>query len=366
LLICAGAGTAAQTIETQTVTVEIRPSLPGVPVTGATISLPSNEGPYHDVQVAMGYVWATTTGKKTFRIDPESFQVDELPRPRALRGLKRSLIAEHSMWYSNGIPEFGPASGRLDLYRVDPDTNEVTATITGAGAPFATGDGVVWAYNSRTGVVSEIDAQDDQLRTQIHTRASRARDQTHFAFGAGSIWQFAYERDVSVLNLVWRHQYGGEFPVGVLRRIDPGSKDLIAQVVIGPYSPTAQIRFVAESIWVLGRQDSRGPALATRIDATTNQISAVIALAENPRCYSPVVARSLVAWDDAIWVSTGCVMGIGLSIGTTLQRIDPITNSISDEILLYGSGQLWPQSLAAGEGALWALSEYGRLERLEY
>jgi hypothetical protein len=313
-----------------------------------------------------GYVWATTIGKKTFRIDPESFQVDELPRPRALRGSNRLLITEHSMWHSNGIPELVRPSGRLDLYRVDPSTNQITATITGAGAPFATGDGVVWAYNSRTGVVSEIDAKDNELRTQFATRASRTRDQSHFAFGAGSIWQFAYERDVSLWSLLWRDAYGDEFPVGVIRRIDPVSKDVIAQMVIGPYVTTAPIRLLAGSIWVLGRQDNHGPALATRIDVATNRVSAVIPFAANTRCGSKVIAISSVAYDDAIWVSTGCVMGIGGAIGTTLQRIDPETNSVSDEILLYGAGRLWPRFLAAGEGALWALSDAGRLERFEF
>ena len=367
-LICGSATASAQTIEPQPEAVETQPlqSLRVTPAGVTVIPIPAEAmfGYYSDVQVALGSVWVTRTNKKALRIDAESYRVDEVARPRVnLSGLFDLFVDERSLWHST-------SGGRGDVYRIDSNTNELTATIPRVGVPFASGDGAVWAYNRRTQLVSAIDTNDNQLRTQFATDASRASDESHFAFGAGSIWQFAYEGDVSAWQMAARSYYGGTFPAAVVRRIDPASGKVIAEIAIGPYVPTTDIRVLAGDLWVMGLRgidgllrDGGGLAFATRIDATTNQVSAVIPFSI-PRCNAPVL-RSPVVWNGGIWVSTGCYPDNGplFGWGAGLQKIDLQTNTVTDELGWPTAGRI--PFLATGEGALWALFE-GQLVRFEF
>ena len=372
-LVCGSAAASAQTIETPKI-VEIQPlqSLRVAPAGATVIPIPEASlfGYYSDLQVALGSAWVTRTNKNALRIDAESHEVVEVVRPRAnFSGLFDLFVDERSLWHSTSMAAKGRIGGRGDVYRADPDTNELTATIPGVGVPFGSGGGAVWAYNRRSRVISAIDTDDNQLRAQFATEASLVSDQSHFAFGAGAIWQFAYEGDVSVWQMATRTYYGGTFPAGVVRRIDPTSGKVTAEITIGPYVPTTDIRVLAGDVWVMGLRDKDGllrdgggMAFATRIDATTNQVSAVIPFSI-PGCNAPVL-RSPVVWDGGIWVATGCSPDNGppFGWGTGVKKIELETNTVTDELD-------WPAGrrialLATGEGALWALFE-GQLVRFE-
>lgn len=373
-LVCGSTAASAQTIETQPKIVEIQTlqSLRVAPAGVTVIPIPEESlfGYYSDVQVALGSVWVTRTNKKALRIDAESHEVVEVARPRAIfSGLFDLFVDERSVWQSASMPAKGSIGGRGDVYRVDPDTNELTATIPGVGVPFASDGGAVWAYNRRSHVISAIDTDDNQVRTQFATEASSVSDQSQFAFGAGSIWQFAYEGDVSMWQMAARSYYGGTFPAGVVRRIDPASGKVTAEIALGPYVPTTDIRVLAGDVWVFGLRDKDGllrdgggMAFATRIDATTNQVSAVIPFSI-PRCSAPVL-RSPVVWDGDIWVSTGCAPDNGppFGWGTGVRKIELETNTVTDELDWPAGGRI--PFLATGEGALWALFA-GQLVRFE-
>lgn len=341
LLLSGCATTPAGTVQTQAIE-----TLRGMPVKITRISVPA-AGMSSNAQVAAGAVWAAAPGMfghKTIRVDAKSYRVAELSRPFTA-GLADLLVDDHAIWFSDGMTK--AFAGRGDLYRVDPDTNQVTATIEAVGSPFASGDGAVWAYNLRTQVVSGIDTTNNQIRTRIDTQGGPY--DVSFAYGAGSIWQFAYEGDASAWQLT-----NGATPSSVVRRIDPQTTKVIAEIPIGPYHPTDRINYVAGAVWVLGERDNSGMAFATRIDVETNLVAATIPLTRTVTgCVEHSRPRTPVFWNGAIWVSTFCT-DVGRLPGILL-KIDLQTNQVTDQMNLSDfEGHRHSQpALAAGEGALW-------------
>lgn len=339
---------AIETLPTGSVYTHVIQTLRGMSLKITRIDVPFSPAGHGNAQVAAGYVWATKPSPlglhKTVRIDAKSYQVAELSRPFTAGGADL-LVDEHAVWFSDGISRF---SGRGDLYRVDPNTNQITATIEAVGTPFASGDGAVWAYNLRTRVVSGIDTNNNQVRTQLVTQGGPYND--FYTFGAGSIWQFAHEGDVSSWQLV-----RGATPPSVVRRIDPSSKKVIAEISIGPYRPTDQIRFVAGAVWVLGERDKSGTAFATRIDVKTNLVTATIPLVRTVTgCVVHSLPKTPVFWDGGIWISTFCTAVGGLP--GVLLKIDLQTNQVTGQFplsQLFQNPRRSHPALAVGEGALW-------------
>ncbi len=340
---CAVHKGAVQTQESQT--------LRGVPVKITSISVPS--GINQNVQYSAGSVWATHASMsgfhKTIRIDPKSHQVTKLSRPWTA-GFADLLVDERSIWFSDGMTKF---TGRGDLYRLDIETNQVTATIEAAGTPFDFGDGAIWAYNPETRIVSGIDTKNNQVRTQLASVTQGFSYHDSFAFGAGSIWQLTYKDDVSAMQLA-----GGAIPPSVVRRIDPYTNKVIAELPIGPYRPSDRIRFVGGAIWVLGERDKGGKPFATRIDVKTNLVVATIPLVRSVErvCAAHSAPKTPVIWNGDIWVATFC--STVSRVPYILVKIDLQTNQVTDELRLPIAGGIPGNPLlATGDGALWALIE---------
>jgi len=339
------AGCAAHTGAIQT---PVSQTLQGMPVKTTRISVPS--GLYRYVQYSAGSVWATRGSMsgfhKTIRIDPKSHQVTELSRPWTFGGTDL-LVDEHSIWFSDGMTK---STGRGDLYRLDIETNQVTATIEAAGIPFSFGDGAIWAYNPRTRIVSGIDTKNNQVRTQPVLVTQGSDYLNSFVFGAGSIWQLTYKDDVSALELG-----RGAIPPCVVRRIDPHTNKVIVELPIGPYRPSDQIRFAGESIWVLGEFDKGGKPFATRIDVKTNLVVATIPLVRSLEriCAVHSAPKTPVIWNGDIWIATYC--STESRVPYVLVKIDLQTNQVVDELRLPIVGGIPDNpSLATGDGALWA------------
>jgi hypothetical protein len=264
-------------------------------------------------------------------------------------------VDEHALWHSDGRADGSIFMGKGDVYRVDPASNRITATIRAAGAPFAHGDGVIWAYHPRTRMVSGIDTRDNEIRHRFVVEAGKFVLHT---YGAGSIWQFAYDGEVATWKrawqLTWQRTHGGTPPEAKVRRIDPVSGRVLAEISLGPFVPTDPIRFVDGAIWLLGWRDASGTAYATRIDVATNQVVAVVPVTRDANCLGRVTLKTPVLWHEAIWISTGC-SDLYLDYGTGFKQIDPATNRVADEIRwTEGGGHA---ALATGDGALWALHE---------
>ncbi len=311
-----------------------------------------------NVQSAAGYFWVTKDGlfsPKTIRIDLKSNEATELSRPRS--GVLDFLVDENSIWYTDGTT----------LSKVDIETNQVTATIEAAGIPFSLGEGAVWTYNRRTQVVTGIDTKTNQIRTQLAIQG-RPYDPGSFAFGAGSIWQFAYAGSAS-----WWQEHGTNLltnqstPLpGVVRRIDPHTKKVISEISVGLFTTAAdphvspdRIHFLAGAIWVLGK-DAESTILnpghiapfVKRIDVETNRVTATILLEpirvtaseHNATCLDYSTPKTPVFLDGGVWISMYC----GWS-QSALLKIDLQANQITEEFIL----KFNHPGLAATEGTLW-------------
>lgn len=291
-----------------------------------------------------------------------------MSRPRA-DGPNDFLVDENSIWYTDGAA----------LLRVDMATNQLTATIVDVGIPFAIGDGAVWTYNRGTQVVSGIDTITNQIRTQLAV-PGRPYHPGSFTFGAGSIWQFAYEGDMSWWQANGRDVFWGNkehILPSVVRRIDPYTKKTIEEVPIGlttgeldPYVSPERIHFVAGSIWVFGKSNDSsllspghiGP-FAKRIDVGTNRVSATIPL--TGRHTKPITPVFL---DGGIWISVSG--GSHLKGSSELLKIDLKTNQIAGVFSLYAPGLFeavnwsgtnglllnYPQLTVMG-GTLWGIGQ---------
>jgi hypothetical protein len=355
---CAFLFSACATVPTGTVQTHWIQTLWDSPVKVTRIYL--GHSGYSNVQSAAGYVWVTqasTFSTKTIRIDPKSNGVTELSRPGS--EVPDFLVDEKSIWYSDGTA----------LRRVDIETNQVTATIEAVGIPFALGDGAVWTYNRRTQVVTGINTNTNQIRTQLATQG-RPYDPGSFAFGAGSIWQFTYADSAS-----WWQEHGRNLMTnqstplpGVVRRIDPHTKKVISEIPAGLFTTAAdpdvspdRIHFVAGAIWVLGKSADSSilnpghiAPFVKRIDVETNQVTATILLepihvtALEPKvpCRDYSTPKTPVFLDGGVWISMHC----GWS-KSALLKIDLQTNQIDEEFVL----DFNHPGLAATKGTLWGV-----------
>lgn len=366
------------------VTVQDIETLHGMPVKITRIDLSSS---LTDAQVSDDSIWAVKNNsmfsKNHAQIDPTSYKIKEYPRQFSSMGINL-LVDGHFLWFSNGMSK---VFGSGDLYRVDQESNQVVATIEAVGAPFAIGDGAVWAYNLQTQVVTGIDKESGQIRTQFTAPGVPFPFVTQggsggeaFTFAADSIWQFAYEGDFSQFRQNNCENLGGivlgicKIPSGVVRRIDPKTQKIIAEIPLGPYRLSDGIRFVAGAIWLLGwGPNESGNALATRINVETNLVDAKIQLSSrtclgSTRLYNP---RTPVLWNGGIWLSGVCTH----EIGRVLLKIDQQTSQVIDEIalpnssvpstpyLLYDSAH---PALVAGAGALWGFVDGRSILRFDF
>lgn len=343
VLLLAGCAAPTGTVRTQE-----SQTLRGVPVKITSIPVPNQR--YVDAQGAAGSVWAAHGSMsgfhKTLKIDTRSHQVTLLPRPWTSGGADL-LVADSSLWLSDGATRL---TGNGDLYRFVIETNQPIATVKAAGIPFGFGDGALWAFNPRTRIVSGVDTKTNQVRKELPLAAQEWRHGESFTFGDGAIWQTAFLEDVSALQLA-----GGVVPQSVVRRIDPHTNRVIAEIPIGPFLAADRIRFVAGAIWVLGEREKKGKPIATRIDVNTNAVVAAIPLTRSMESACGLVSapKTPVLVKGAVWVATFC--STIAQVPYVLLKIDLATNQVTDELrLLSHKGIPENSSLATGDGALWA------------
>jgi hypothetical protein len=340
--------------EVQTPAIQI---VQGAPLTFTRIVIPRST--YSNAVAGAGFVWSTqgnAFAPKILRVDPNTNQLTEISRFSG--SAPKLLVNDDSFWYSDGV----------DLRRVDIETNEAIATIESVGIPFSIDVDAVWAYNDRTEVVSAIDVRSNQIVKQLAV-PGRPHNAGSFAFGAGSLWQFVFTDGGS-----WWQEKGlwvGPLTAAV-RRIDPLSNAVIAEIPVGPFTNTVdpyvsadRIHFVAGAIWVLGPTSEASVAspeyrapVAKRIDIETHRVTDTIALAPGQvtakelavgvGCHEYLRPRTPVYWDGGIWISVYCGWA-----KAALLKVDTQTNQITEEVVL----ELNPEpSLVAAGGSLWGVT----------
>jgi hypothetical protein len=241
------------------------------------------------------------------------------------------------------------------LFRVDPVTNKVVATISlPAGewpeAYVAVGDGAVWVTVASPDTIKEpqfdsllrIDPQTNQIVARIHVGDSPEG----IGVTSDSIWTANHRSswdakaneatgiyDVSRVSVATNREVVR--PVVETRK--KGS-DPHAYWCCGPQGMT----FAAGSIWITDPQDS-GKGLVVRVDPATDAVIARIAFANG----KADACGNMVGDDSAVWFASNCD-------NPYVARIDPKTNQVVATINAGAS----TQDIALGFGAVWATTTY--------
>ena len=136
-----------------------------------------------NIGVGEGAVWVVTFDnhdKTLTRYNSDSGAVEaRIELPLASRGV---LVAYGSVWVT--------AASRNELYKIDPKTNQIDATIAihDVSHLLACGDGSVWIVFDAEGIVQRINGLTGQVAATIQTGAGDRQKDGDIANGGGFIW----------------------------------------------------------------------------------------------------------------------------------------------------------------------------------
>jgi hypothetical protein len=194
-------------------------------------------GPPTDVALGSGSAWVLVSGQadasdRLVRIDASSDAVtSEIP----LHGIADSLAAgDQGVWVSLHEGVEGVSQTSASVLRIDPNTNEVAATIPDMGGPLVMGGGSVWGTIRMPGGsdLLKLDPSTDDVTSQAHLTVIVQR----MVFVDGALWGVGVDPTTDDVN-------------GILIRIDSASGEwtTIASPAEGTlYGPVAG----AGRVWV--------------------------------------------------------------------------------------------------------------------
>ncbi len=261
-------------------------------------------------------------------------------------GAVRSVVyGEGAVW----VAVSGEPSGPGTVLRIDPETDEIVATISVdavpgwevGGAGVTIGAGSVWVTGSvedpsdppigTDAVLLRIDPSSNEVSATIALGGEAGGD---VIVGESGVW-------VAV----------GDKEQGELVRVDPATNEIVARIPIPyktePYQDLRELVGVDGIILVNQLTFENGGSAITAVEAATNQVlgTAIIRVPEDiDSSIGP-----LVAWNGQVWADNGY----------QLVRIDPRTGQ------LLGEAVQLPEALAAGllvadDRGLWFLGYDGR------
>jgi YVTN family beta-propeller protein len=228
-----------------------------------------------------------------------------------------------AVWVYNG--------GSGNLFRIDPKTNTLVATIPvgSGGRGMALGQGAVWVVNPSEGTLSQIDPQTKKVVATIPV--GLATDALSIlTVSPGAVWVSDFARD-SVI------------------RLDPQTHQVVATI---PNVPgTTGLSFGAGSVWACNHHsDTQG---LVRLDPQTNQIQAQINPAGNLGFCFNVVALAQAVWTTSFFN--------GEPTSSLVERIDPVTNTVKATIPV----AILPHPLAADAHGAWVIDPAVGLYRID-
>jgi streptogramin lyase len=235
-----------------------------IPIEGAV-------GKYRGIAIGEGAVWVPDVGSQIiFKVDPQKNQVVSKISADISDSEGSIGVGAGSVWAVTGVgsklkltrydaksgteqtnitlPPFSGSSGVIfdfgyvwitdsinhALYRVNPNANQIAATIPLHSSPrfLTSGDGSVWVLNQGDGTVQRIDGKSGEILATIDAKATGGGGD--IAFGGGSVW-------VTTMSV----------PV---IRIDPVTNSLRGKFKrpSGLFGVGDAIRYGAGSLWVSG------------------------------------------------------------------------------------------------------------------
>jgi YVTN family beta-propeller protein len=210
--------------------------------------------------------------------------------------------------------------------RIDPATDSVVAQLAIGGTDVgavAIDQQAVWVAEASTGVVSRIDPERNQVTATVPLPPGSAL----LTVSPGAVW---------VVNV----------PNNTVTKIDEQTNRVVATLSTPPLP--IGVTFGAGSVWICSRQG--GAAAVTRLDPQTNQIQAQIDVSKDRggkdrglQCNGDLQVTAQGVWAPIF--DTLSPLGQHL-----LERIDPVTNKVTDLISL--EADMNP-SIAADDRGVW-------------
>lgn len=265
------------------------------------------------VAIGEGAVWVSNSGE-VFRIDPATNKV--VATIHVGGGVYDMVsIGEGAVWVTMWDDNM--------VARIDPQTNKVIANIPVGNAPAAVAvtPGAVWVSNHHDDSVSRIDTATNKVTNTITGVGSGGqRGADYLVSGAGAVWVDVPDSDAMV-------------------RIDPATNALIAK-----FHEFGSVAADSESVWYATTSG------LSRIDPSTNQIVATVQIALQ------INSANLALGLGSLWVV----------MPDDLLRIDPQTNQIVGELPLSTGGNNGGNFDTVGYGSIWVCIEDGQsLLRIE-
>ena len=265
-----------------------------------------------------GSAWVTLDAAAVARIDPSTNQVTATIPVGTFP--VRAIGGFGSVWVSD--------CGDGTVSRIDPTTNHVVATIATGICPFDLGgvlDQSIWVVNADNHV-SRIDPTTNAVMATVTAHLSECPpakcDFRGLTTSAGAVWVTTARTS--------------------LLRIDPATNQVTAEIKLGPCC--SRLRGVAVgfgSVWAA--VDGLGGVIA-RIDLNTLSVTALIpSIQGNP--------SELTIFDKQLWV------GHDADPHSIIEAIDPATNKTSAAVqvddsagsVVGGAGTVWTDSYIAME-----------------
>jgi hypothetical protein len=280
-----------------------------------------------DVATGLGAVWVTGN-EGVARVDPAT---DEVVAEIAVEGtgdFSAIAVGEGSVWVT--APDLRSDGSRGNLVRIDPDTNEIAATIH-IGGPIrgvAIGAGSVWVGlpDEGTGRVFRVDPSTDEVVDSVRVGVGVGS----VVFGEGSVWA--------------NHEFG----LNTVTRIDAESLE-----VAGTLDELVVKAAGEGSLW-----GASGDAVV-RIDPGSGAVQASI----------PVERAQDVALDGSdAWVlasprSSDPTLFMPIAGTAAVRLVDAATDRVVGEAMALDD--LQPIGIAAGEGGAWVVDyDAGVLTRI--
>ncbi|MGO9874371.1 MAG: hypothetical protein ACLPVY_11280 [Acidimicrobiia bacterium] len=264
-----------------------------------------------DIAVSGSAVWVT--GPNTvIRLDAVTDRAVATLRTPGVEDFSKIAVGEGSVWVT--------ADGG-NVYRIDPATNRVVATIHvgGSASGIAVGAGRVWV-TPLTDVVGDLIRIDPGNNEVIEPAIRVPSGAGAVTFGLGAVWVVGGSSNppsvarvdpaignVATVPIVGSVTvaYGSLWNVwdGVVRRYDPQTFKVLAAVAV----PHAQsIAVSADAVWVLAAPRSSNPTISYpikgsaalwEIDPRTNRI------AGKPSRLDALQPIAITANSDSIWIA---------------------------------------------------------------
>jgi hypothetical protein len=287
-----------------------------------TIKLPGSPS---DVAVGDGSVWVISEGPVSLggsllRLDPVTSRVVGRIRLPGVTDYSEIAVGAGAVWVSD--------SGKSNVYRVDPRTDRVVATVHVGGSPvsIAAGAGGVWVDDDSSGRLVHIDPHSNRVVARIKLPDSAGP----VAVAGDSVW---------VIDTI-------DDQTQALLRINPRTNRVGEQTPL--YRNATSVKAIASSGGYLWLGDRR--FLVARIDTRTG-----------------LKLASLIAGGDAVGAYGPVAFGVGPAGGGSDTGIAIQLDAIHDEAApTYPVGRT-PVAVAVGPHAAWVANfQDSTLTRIAY